>query len=163
MVFTLEQDRIVRDFLDVYDIPGAAVAIVRGSTIVAEGGFGLADVDQALPATAHTVWPICSLTKSFTAVAAMQLVESGKLLLDTPVQTYLPGFRISDTAASERITSRLFLTHSSGLGRTGHQDRTREEQVNPYPTRKALVNALDSATLQSAPCLLYTSPSPRDS
>ena len=156
MAFTLEQDRMVRDFLDVYDIPGAAVAIVRGSTIVAEGGFGLADVDRALPATAHTVWPICSLTKSFTAVAAMQLVESQKLLLDAPVQTYLPGFRISDTAASERITSRLFLTHSSGLGRTGHQDRTREEQVNPYPTRKALVDALDSATLQSAPGVAFS-------
>ena len=122
MGFTRVQDLIVREFLDRYDIPGAAVAIVRDNTIIAEGGFGLADVARSAPATANTVWPICSLTKSFTAVSAMQLVESGKLFLDEPVQTYLPGFQVNDAVASQRMTSRLFLTHNSGLGRTGHQD-----------------------------------------
>ena len=151
MGFTPEQESIIDDFIDENDIPGAAVAIVRDNKIIAEGGFGFADVANAAPATANTVWPICSLTKSFTAVSAMQLVESGKLFLDEPVQTYLPGFQISDAVKSQRMTSRLFLTHNSGLGRTGHQDRTREETVNPYPTRKALVDALDSAELQSTP------------
>ena len=89
MGFTRVQDVIVREFLDRYDIPGAAVAIVRDNTIIAEGGFGFADVANAAPATANTGWPICSLTKSFTAVSAMQWVESGKLFLDEPVQTYL--------------------------------------------------------------------------
>ncbi|MBT3941122.1 MAG: beta-lactamase family protein [Chloroflexi bacterium] len=151
MGFTPEQESIVERFIGENDIPGAAVAIVRGNEIIAEGGFGVADVSKEAPATEHTIWPICSITKSFTAVSAMQLVESGKLSLDEPVQTYLPGFRLQDEAASRRMTTRLFLRHNSGMGRTGHQDRTREEDVNPYPTRETLVNALDSAELQSAP------------
>ena len=157
MPFTPEQESIVADFIGENDIPGAAVAIVRGNEIVAEGGFGIADIANESPATEHTIWPICSITKSFTGVSAMQLVESGKLSLDEPVQTYLPGFRVKDQAASRRLTTRLFLRHNSGLGRTGHQDRTREEEVNPYPTRETLVNALDSAELQSAPgqCFSY--------
>ena len=151
MGFTPEQESIVANFIGEHDIPGAAVAIVSGSEIIAEGGFGVADVSKEAPATERTIWPICSITKSFTGVSAMQLVEAGKLRLDEPVQTYLPGFRLKDQAASRRMTTRMFLRHNSGMGRTGHQDRTREEAVNPYPTRESLIAALDSAELQSAP------------
>jgi len=151
MGFTPDQESIIADFICENDIPGAAVAIVRDNQIIAEGGFGVADVAKEAPATEHTVWPICSITKSFTGVSAMQLVETGKLRLDEPVQTYLPDFRLKDKAASRLMTTRLFLRHNSGMGRTGHQDRTREEAVNPFPTRESLVKALDSAELQSAP------------
>lgn len=151
MSFTSEQESIVENFIRDNDIPGAAVAIVHNDEIVAEGGFGLADVATEAPVTEHTIWPICSITKSFTGVSAMQLVESGKLRLDEPIQTYLPGFHVKDESASRAMTTRLFLRHNSGMGRTGHQDRTREEAVNPFPTRETLVTALNSAKLQSLP------------
>ncbi|MEE8362753.1 MAG: serine hydrolase domain-containing protein [Dehalococcoidia bacterium] len=156
MPFTDDQRTIIEAFTSEHDIPGAAVALVSEGRIVAEGGFGLADVAQERPATEHTVWPICSVTKSFTGVAAMQLVERGDLLLDEPVQTYLPHFRVKDEDASRKMTARLFLRHNSGMGRTGHQDRLREEAVNPYPTRAALVAGLDTVELQSAPSVAFS-------
>ncbi len=52
---------------------------------------------------------IGSLTKSFTALAVMQLVEQGKVELDAPVQRYLPWFRVADEAASAQITVRHLL------------------------------------------------------
>jgi len=157
MSFTTEQNALIADFMEQHDIPGIAVAIVQNGDILTEGGFGLADIGAGKPVTEHTLWPICSITKSFTGVAAMQLVESGKLNLDSPVSDYLPNFRVFDEDASRLMTTRLFLRHNSGLGRTGHQDRTREEALNPYPTRESLVSALDSAKLQSRPgqCFSY--------
>ena len=133
MGFTPEQESIVTEFIGENDIPGAAVAIVRDNEIIAEGGFGVADVAKESPATEHTIWPICSITKAFTGVSAMRLVESGKLALDEPVQTYLPGFRVRDEAASRRMTTRLFLRHNSGLGRTapGKKRSTRIRRGNP--------------------------------
>ena len=110
------------------------------------------------------MWPIASITKSFTAVSAFQLVQQGKLDLNKPIKEYLPYFSVSDKSASESINSDLCLKHASGLGRTGHQDRYREENYNPliirpqpnrehniYATRKSLVENLHTAKLQSSP------------
>jgi len=153
---TTELRDLVTSFMETNDIPGAAVAVVKDGKLLWEEGFGVANVATGAPATPHTVWPICSVTKSFTAVAAMQLVEAGKLRLDEPVCSYLPNFRIRDEAASKRVSTRMFLRHSSGLGRSGHQDRVREEATNPYPTRAALVAGLADAELQSEPDACYS-------
>jgi CubicO group peptidase (beta-lactamase class C family) len=58
--------------------------------------------------TVATPFKIGSLSKSFTALAVMQLVEAGKIELDAPVQQYLPEFRVADPAASNRITVRTY-------------------------------------------------------
>ncbi|MCP5155782.1 MAG: beta-lactamase family protein [Ectothiorhodospiraceae bacterium] len=149
---------IVRDYMREHDVPGVAVALVRDGRILAEAGFGHADLSRDRPATPRTAWPVASLTKSFTALAAMQLVELGRLSLDAPVTEYLPDLVVRDRETAARLTVRRLLSHSGGLGRTGHQDRTREDAVNPYPTRESLVAALDSATLQSEPgqCFSYS-------
>ena len=97
-------------------IPGLALGIVHGNEIIHLKGFGSADPTGA-PVTAQTAFSIGSLTKSFTAVAIMQLVEAGQLELDAPVQRYLPWFRVADPAASASITLRHLLNHSSGLPR----------------------------------------------
>ncbi len=62
-----------------------------------------------------TAFLLGSMSKSFTAVAVMQLVEAGKLDLDMPVRTYLPDFRVADEAASGQITLRHLLHHTSGI------------------------------------------------
>jgi CubicO group peptidase (beta-lactamase class C family) len=71
------------------NIPGVSLAIVEGNQIVHTRGFGRARPGGEAPAP-QTPFFIGSLTKSFTALAIMQLVEAGKVALDAPVQRYLP-------------------------------------------------------------------------
>lgn len=151
MTIASRLEEIIEGYRAEHDIPGAAYAVVHGGDIAAEGGQGLANIETGAAPTEHTIWPIASLTKSFTGVAAMQQVEQGTLLLDEPVQSYLPGFRLADEVASRKITVRNLLSHAGGIGRSGHQDRLREESDDAYPTRAELIAALDSAVLQSEP------------
>ena len=148
--FSSEQEDLIESIRETNGIPGVAAAIVKNGEIVATGGFGYRNRDVNLPMTTHTVSPICSLTKSFTGVAVMQLVESGKLWLDEPVASYLPNFRVADTEASRKITSRILLCHKSGMGRTGHQNRMFQEQ-RPYNDRAELVAQLAAVRLQTPP------------
>ena len=95
-------------------VPGIAIAIVQGDQIVHVRGFGEAD-PSGRAVTPQTPFGIGSASKSFTALAIMQLVEAGKIELDAPVQRYLPWFRVADAEASARITVRHLLHHTSGL------------------------------------------------
>jgi CubicO group peptidase (beta-lactamase class C family) len=77
-------------------------------------GYGVAD-PSGNPVTPHTPFMIGSITKAFTALAVMQLVEAGKVQLNSPVQRYLRWFRVADPVASAQITVRQLLTMTSGL------------------------------------------------
>ena len=130
-------------------IPGLALGIVHGNQIVHLGGFGVAD-PSGRAVTAQTPFIIGSVTKSFTTLAIMQLVESGKVDLDAPVQRYLPWFRIADPAASARITLRNLLNHTSGLptgtGEAGLVHETLEQFVRGL--RTATLTASVGTTFQ---------------
>ncbi|HEX6543501.1 MAG TPA: serine hydrolase domain-containing protein, partial [Ktedonobacterales bacterium] len=95
-------------------IPGLSVAIVQGDQVVYLKGYGQADPSGHV-VTPQTPFIIGSISKTFTALAAMQLVEAGKVDLDAPVQRYLPWFRVADPEASAQITVRSLLNHTSGL------------------------------------------------
>jgi len=95
-------------------IPGASLAIVEGEQIVHLRGFGRARPGGEVP-TPQTPFVLGSTAKSFTALALMQLVEAGKVNLDTTVQHYLPWFRVADPQASAQITVRHLLNQTSGL------------------------------------------------
>lgn len=95
-------------------IPGLALGIVQGDQIVHLKGIGRAD-DSGRAVTPQTPFCIGSTSKSFTALAVMQLVEAGKIELDAPVQRYIPWFRVADPVASARITVRQLLNQTSGL------------------------------------------------
>jgi CubicO group peptidase (beta-lactamase class C family) len=115
-------DRATLDAIDAYveaqmrrlKMPGVSLAIVDGDEIVHLRGFGRADAGRE-PPTPQTPFLIGSLTKSFTALAVMQLVEAGKVMLDAPVQHYLPWFRVADPVASARMTVRHLLNQTSGI------------------------------------------------
>jgi CubicO group peptidase (beta-lactamase class C family) len=94
--------------------PGFAISIVHGDQVVHTRGFGVADSTGA-PMTADTPLAIGSQTKSITAMAIMQLSEKGALSLDSPVQRYLPWFRVADPMYSNQITLRELLNQTSGL------------------------------------------------
>ena len=111
-------------------IPGLALGIVQGDQVVHLKGFGLADA-AAQPVTPQTPFVIGSTTKSFTALAVMQLVEAGKIELDAPIQHYLPSFRLADPDASARITVRDLLHQTSGISTAdGNADVTRDDRAD---------------------------------
>jgi CubicO group peptidase (beta-lactamase class C family) len=98
-------------------IPGVAVGVVERGSLVFARGFGYRDVEQHLPVTLDTLFPLGSCSKAFTATAIALLSDEGKIALDVPVHAYLPDFSLADPVASETLTPRDLLTHLSGLPR----------------------------------------------
>jgi CubicO group peptidase (beta-lactamase class C family) len=95
--------------------PGFAVVLVDHDRVVSLKAFGIESIFGRRPFSVDSVCPVGSLTKSFTALAVMQLAQQGKLDLDAPVVRYLPWFRTSDRERSDRITVRMVLNQTSGL------------------------------------------------
>ena len=96
-----------------YHVPGVAIGIIDNG-LVTTRGLGVTNVEDALPVTAHTVFPIASISKTFAATAMMRLVEQGKVDLQAPVRKYLPDFKVRDEAVSRDVTVWNLLTHTSG-------------------------------------------------
>src|SRR5690242_456591 len=72
--------------------PGMSVAVVQDEKFVWSAGFGMADLENSVPATSQTLYRIASISKPITATAAMALWEQGRMDLDSPVQKYCPAF-----------------------------------------------------------------------
>ena len=104
-------DEAVNAFMQKQHVPGLSLAIVTNHEISYEHGYGLADIENNVPATPETVYRLASISKLLTAVAAMQLVEQSKLDLNAPIQTYVPDFPEKQAA----ITCQHLLTHQSGI------------------------------------------------
>jgi CubicO group peptidase (beta-lactamase class C family) len=92
-------------------IPGLQIAVARHGSIIFRHVYGIANVQDDIAVTDQTVFPINSITKAFTGVAIMQLVESGRLDLVAPVSRYLDGL----PAPWQQVRIRQLLTHESGL------------------------------------------------
>lgn len=107
-------DSFIQKEMDATNLPGLALAIVHDDEVIYLKGYGIADT-AGNPVTPQTPFMLASLSKSFTALAIMELVEAGKVELDAPVQTYLPWFHVADETASARITVRNLLNHTSGI------------------------------------------------
>jgi CubicO group peptidase (beta-lactamase class C family) len=107
-------DAYIEDQMDNLGIPGMALGIIQDGQIAHLQGFGVADSSGRV-VTSQTPFIIASISKTFTALAVMQLVEAGKLELDEPVQKYLPWFELADKEVSATITIRNLLNHTSGI------------------------------------------------
>jgi serine beta-lactamase-like protein LACTB len=92
-------------------VPGAAVAVVENGQYEWASGFGFADLENNVPASEHTLFRLASISKSLTAMGAMQLWERGQLDLDAPVQKYCAAFPQKESA----ITTREVLGHLAGI------------------------------------------------
>jgi CubicO group peptidase (beta-lactamase class C family) len=107
----------VAEFLDRWPSAGLAAAVVRDGSLEWFLGHGVADVQSREPITEDTVFRIGSITKTFTAIAVMQLWERGLLDLDASANEYLRSFRLIPAKASLRpATVRHLLTHTAGIG-----------------------------------------------
>ena len=110
-------DRFIKVQMADHRIPGLALAITRHGQVVHLRGYGTArDGD---PVSVRTQFRLASLSKSFTALAVLQLVEAGRVDLDAPVSRYLPEFTVAAAPRSASATVRQFLHHTSGLADTG--------------------------------------------
>lgn len=92
--------------------PAVTVAVWWNGRVRVSEGFGFADLENRVPATGESVFNVGSVSKIQTAIAVMQLVESGKVSLDDPIQEYVPSF---PEKPEGRITVRHLMTHTSGI------------------------------------------------
>lgn len=108
-------DGFIEHHLAAGGIPGAAAAIVDDGAIAWLGTYGYADIESMRPVDEHTLFIVASISKTITAALAMQLVEAGSLDLDEPVETYLGHPVRHPMHPDVPITTRMLLTHTSGL------------------------------------------------
>ena len=133
-------------------VPGVALAIVRGDQVMHIRGFGENGMGRAV--TPSTSFLLGSMSKAFTAMAVMQLVERGLIALDTPIQRYLPWFRVADSVASRVITVRHLLNHTSGIPTRAARARGDTRTITDH------VRALSRVTLAHAPGEVHEYASP---
>lgn len=161
---TIEQfEKQTEALMEKYHIQGVMVAMQKEGEIVYDKGFGYRDVENKRAPTLETVFGIASLTKSFTCVGIMQLVEAGKIDLHAPITTYIPQFIIPDKDALAEMTVHHFMTHSSALpplpsldyamerawneeGMVDHKES--HEDAIPLQTYEQLIAFIDEANVQ---------------
>ena len=126
-------DAFISQQIERHGLPGLALALVDGDAVIFMKGYGKAD-QTGRPITPQTPFILASVSKPLTAVAVMQLVESGKVELDAPVQRYLPEFRVADPVASSQITVRHLLLHTSGLPSTACDTNANADTLAQFVT-----------------------------
>jgi len=108
-ISTLE--KAITTFMSEHDVPGLSIAVVENGALAWENGYGMADLENFVPAKASTVYRLASVSKPITATAIMQLYEQGKVDLDAPIQKYCPAFPEKPWP----ITTRELLGHLGGI------------------------------------------------
>ncbi len=138
---TVELDRLVATAQAEQRMPSVSACVFRDGEIVWERVHGLADVASARAATTDDVYRIGSITKTFTAVLVMQLVDEGRLQLEAPLRTYLPEAPVGPTI-------RMALSHLTGFQREPPGEIW--ESMEP-PSREELIAGLEDAELVLRP------------
>jgi len=107
------RDAAIASLMQRYDgqVPGASLLVLKDGQPVVDRGFGLANLEDRVPAAPETNYRLASISKQFTAGSILLLAEDGKLRLDDPVKRWLPSL----PAAADAITIRQLLSHTSGL------------------------------------------------
>lgn len=114
----IQVDRIetyVKQQMKMGNIPGMAVAIVKGEGTVYSKGFGYADLEDRLPVTSHTLFELGSCSKAFTGLAILLMEERGLLALSDPVERYIPWLKLKFRGAEVPVTIGQFLYQTSGV------------------------------------------------
>ena len=129
-------DDLAAQAMKEWKVPGVALAVVQDGKVIYAKGYGCRDLENKLPVTTATLFPIGSITKSFTALTFGILKNEGKVDWDKPVRTYLPEFQMYDPVASEQATPRDLFSHRTGLPRHDlvwySSDFSREDLVSRF-------------------------------
>ncbi len=113
-------DTFIEEQINIHEIPGLALGVVKNGSIIYEGYFGKADVENNIPVNEHTIFPLYSITKVVVSTTIFQLIEQGKLSLDDTIGKYLPKLPNS----WKKVQVVHLLSHSSGLPDFSFTDRT---------------------------------------
>ncbi len=140
-------DKLISTYAEYGKFNGSVLIAEKGKVIYKKG-FGLADMEWNIPNQPDTKYRLGSITKQFTSMLIMQLVEQGKLKLDVPISTYLPDYPKKNGAV---ITLHHLLTHSSGIPNiTAFPGFDKNISRNSYSPVQ-LVNLFADSTLQFKP------------
>jgi CubicO group peptidase (beta-lactamase class C family) len=108
-------EQLVKSAMERENIPGMAVAVARDGEMIYAAGFGDKDRSTGAPVDKDTLFGIASVSKSFTAMAIMQLVDAGKLSVDDPVVKHVPEFSLGGRKETGDIKIHHLLSHTSGI------------------------------------------------
>jgi len=110
-------DDVMTSLMEKWNIPGAALGVSHNGHLVLARGYGLADVEANQLVQPDSLFRIASISKTFTGVAALKLVEDGKLNLDQNVNEKLKSWKVPDNqfTREEKVTLRRILSHRAGL------------------------------------------------
>ena len=103
--------------MEYYKVPGVSIAVVKEGKLLWAKGYGVANTDTGTKVDVNTMFQAGSISKPIAALAALKLVEEGKVDLDTDVNQYLKDWKIpqTDLTENQKVTLRLLLTHSAGM------------------------------------------------
>jgi CubicO group peptidase (beta-lactamase class C family) len=113
--FPTELDAYVVKALQDWQVPGAALALVKDGNVIVAKGYGVRELGKPQLVNDRTIFDTASLTKAFTAAAIATLVDEKKLSWDEPVHTYLPTLVFSDSYMTANVTLRDLLSHRVGV------------------------------------------------
>lgn len=131
-------DGIFADAMEKFNTVGSNFAVVSNGKVLLNKGYGYADKENKIPVDSSTVFQIGSVTKQFTALAAMQLVDRGKIDLHHDIQDYLGGMKIPNTTGKE-LTMYDLLTYTSGFDKPDILSESKPEYVDQYfPMKESL-------------------------
>jgi CubicO group peptidase (beta-lactamase class C family) len=134
-------DSIIRNNLEQQRIPGAAVALVYEGRVIFSRCYGYGDTEKKVAITEDTYFMVGSLTKSFTALAVLKLIEQGKIDPNADIKNYIPDFSIRNFYDGEApITINHLLTHTSGLMIDYYVRFTRERKYSNVDLLSQLQN-----------------------
>jgi len=140
-----------RDAVHVTRTPGLSLAVARKGSVIWAEAFGMSDLARRRPMTIDATCRVGSFSKTYVAIAVMQLIERGVLELDTPVRRYLPDVDVSNPLGEREVTVYDLLTYRSGLAmdtETTASSRSGSPTTWPTPT------APTSARVRSRPAAL---------
>jgi CubicO group peptidase (beta-lactamase class C family) len=134
-------DRVTTElFTAEHAVPGMAVAVVKGDTLIYSKGFGVADLETKRPVTPDTAFYIASTTKAFTALAVNMLDFQGRMSLDATVASYVPAVHFTPPLSAASITLRDLLGMTHGIDQAG---------IDPIVLRTAYTGEFTSEQLVS--------------
>jgi len=140
-------DQLISKYSEYGQFNGSALVSEHGKVLFKKG-YGMANMEWQIANQPDTKHRLGSITKQFTAMLVLQLVQQGKLKLDVPITTYLPDY---PKATGDRITIHQLLTHTSGIPNyTDFPDFFKEKSRDPY-TPEAFVKTFSDLPLQFTP------------
>jgi CubicO group peptidase (beta-lactamase class C family) len=115
--------KLVESKMTEHHVPGVSYGVLKNGNRMVRS-FGVTSIEDPQPVTPDTIFPIASISKTFTTTAIIRLIEQGKMELKAPVRKYLPDFKVQDETATREVSVWNLLTHTPGWeGQIAGQDR----------------------------------------